>query len=105
MNIGFLLGVYGNSLGQSPNLRRHVLSQRVQRNQHQHSGCDNHGADEAHHTEPAQPLEGLNEEHGKNQHRGPAHCCMETADTCHACTRATCSLLAGLQLSEYKVLT
>ena len=59
-----LLDAFCNSIGSSSNLRRHVFSKGVQCNQHQHSGCDNHGAHKAHHTQPAQPLEGLNEKHG-----------------------------------------
>ena len=73
------------SAAQQAHLCRHMMAEGIYSNQDNHGGSDNHGADEAYHVEPAEPLEGLDEQHGENQDGGTAHSYMEAADAPYAC--------------------
>jgi len=62
-----------------------MMAEGIYSKQGNHGGSHNHAAHEAYHVQPAQPLEGLDEQHGQDQDGGTAHSCMEAADAPNAC--------------------
>ena len=73
------------SAAKQAHLYGHIVSEGIYSNQDNNGGSDNHGADEAYHVEPAEPLKGLDEQHGQDQDGGTAHSYLEAAHAPYAC--------------------